>query len=153
MRESIPLPTHGATPYTERLVQDPAAVDARLWNALVEADGAGNVFLRHEFLHALHASGCASADTGWAARWLTLWTATVDGARLDGAVPLYDKSHSYGEYVFDWAWAEAYARHGIRYYPKRLVAVPSRNHKVRKRGAQPVPATAHPLAVSAYRNS
>ena len=124
MRESIPLPTHGATPYTQRLVHDPAAVDARQWNALVEADGAGNVFLRHEFLHALHASGCASADTGWAARWLTLWTATVDGARLDGAVPLYDKSHSYGEYVFDWAWAEAYARHGIRYYPKRLVAVP-----------------------------
>lgn len=124
MRDSTQLPTHPATPFTLRVVHDPAAVDAHKWNALVDADGAGNVFLRHEFLHALHTSGCATADTGWTPRFLTLWSGETNNERLEGAVPLYEKSHSYGEYVFDWAWADAYQRHGMRYYPKRLAAVP-----------------------------
>ena len=86
------------------------------WNRLAGDDP----FLRHEFLHALHATGCASAETGWAPRFLILREHGV----LAGAMPLYLKNHSYGEYVFDWAWADAYHRHGLRYYPKLLNAVP-----------------------------
>jgi predicted N-acyltransferase len=86
------------------------------WDALAP----GNPTLRHAFLHALHESGSAAPDNGWQANYLTLWR----NARLAGAVPLYLKGHSYGEYVFDWAWAEAYQRAGIEYYPKLLSAVP-----------------------------
>jgi len=86
------------------------------WNALAGDDP----FLQHAFLHALHETGCACPDTGWSPQYLLL----QDGGILAGAMPLYLKSHSYGEYVFDWAWAEAYHRHGIGYYPKLLSAVP-----------------------------
>src|SRR6267154_212405 len=93
-----------------------ASIPASDWDGL-----AGNQpLLSHAFLHALHESGCASAATGWAPCYLTLWRES----RLAGAMPLYLKSHSYGEYVFDWAWADAYERHGLRYYPKLLNAVP-----------------------------
>jgi predicted N-acyltransferase len=91
-------------------------VDPGAWNALA----AGNPFLRHEFLHALHDTGCACERTGWSPRYITLW----QGEALTGAMPLYAKDHSYGEYVFDWAWADAYHRHGLAYYPKLLAAVP-----------------------------
>jgi predicted N-acyltransferase len=101
---------------TLRVVEDLAAVSAGEWNALAGA----NPLLRHEFFSALHESGCASARTGWAPRFITLW----DGNRLCGALPLYLKSHSYGEYVFDWAWADAYERSGLAYYPKLLAAIP-----------------------------
>ena len=93
-----------------------AAIPARDWNRLA----GGDPFLRHEFLHALHETGCANADTGWAPCYLIL---REDGA-VAAAMPLYLKTHSYGEYVFDWAWADAYHRHGLRYYPKLLSAVP-----------------------------
>lgn len=86
------------------------------WNALA----AGNPFLRHEFLNALHETGCASPKSGWAPQYLLLKA----GSELAGAMPLYLKAHSYGEYVFDWSWADAYHRHGIEYYPKLLCAVP-----------------------------
>src|SRR4051812_9180912 len=76
--------------------------------------------MRHEFLSALLETGCASPRTGWAPRFLLLRRA---GA-LAGAMPLFAKSHSYGEYVFDWAWADAHERHGIAYYPKLVGAVP-----------------------------
>ncbi len=76
--------------------------------------------MRHEYLSALELSGSAEAGTGWAPRPLTI---EADG-RLLAACALYLKSHSYGEYVFDWAWADAYRRHGLRYYPKGLVASP-----------------------------
>ena len=76
--------------------------------------------MRHEFLSALHDTGCACESTGWSPRYVTLW----QGSSLVGAMPLYAKSHSYGEYVFDWAWAEAYHRYGLSYYPKLLGAVP-----------------------------
>jgi len=92
------------------------AVDAREWNALAGPQP----FVRHEFLSALLETGCASARTGWTPRFLLLRR----GGALAGAMPLFAKTHSYGEYVFDWSWAEAYERHGVRYYPKLLGAVP-----------------------------
>jgi uncharacterized protein len=99
-----------------RILDSLETVDASEWNALT----GGNPTLAHAFLDSLHRTGCASARSGWAPRFLTQWEA----GRLVGAVPLYVKSHSYGEYVFDWAWAEAYERHGLAYYPKLLAAVP-----------------------------
>jgi uncharacterized protein len=93
-----------------------AGVDPAEWNALAGRQP----FMRHEFLSALLETGCASARTGWDPRFLLLRRA---GA-LAGAMPLFAKSHSYGEYVFDWAWAEAHERHGIDYYPKLVCAVP-----------------------------
>jgi len=103
-------------PPSLRVLESLADIDPARWNALA----AGNPALQHAFLDSLHRSGCASAREGWAPNYLTLWE---DGA-LVGAAPLYAKSHSYGEYVFDWAWADAYERHGIPYYPKLLCAVP-----------------------------
>ena len=103
-------------PETLRILDSLAGVDAAQWDALAR----GNPTLAHAFLDTLHASGCASAKTGWAPQYLTAW----EGERLVGAVPLYVKSHSYGEFIFDWAWADAYERHGIAYYPKLLAAVP-----------------------------
>lgn len=105
--------------YVTRVHATPLDVDARAWNALLAGAG-GSPFMRHEYLAALHESGSAVADTGWTPRFLTLWR---DG-ELHAACPLYLKSHSYGEYVFDWAWANAYDQHGLRYYPKALGAVP-----------------------------
>jgi len=89
---------------------------AHEWNRLAGDDP----LLRHEFLHALHETGCASARTGWAPQFLVL----REQGELAGAMPLYLKTHSYGEYVFDWAWADAYQRHGLAYYPKLLSAIP-----------------------------
>jgi predicted N-acyltransferase len=91
-------------------------VDARRWDALA----GHNPTLAHAFLDSLHRSGCASPRTGWAPQFPTVWR----GDELVGATPLYVKGHSYGEYIFDWAWAEAYERHGLAYYPKLLAAVP-----------------------------
>jgi len=93
-----------------------AGIDAHAWNRLAGEQ----LFLRHEFLHALEATGCAAPAAGWTPRFLTVHQ---DGA-LTGAMPLYLKDHSYGEYVFDWAWADAYGRAGMRYFPKLLCAVP-----------------------------
>lgn len=99
-----------------RVLDSLSQITAAQWDAL-----AGNQpFLCHAFLHALEATGCVDRDAGWQPRFLTLWR----DARLCAALPLYEKSHSYGEYVFDWAWAEAYHRSGLRYYPKLLSAVP-----------------------------
>jgi predicted N-acyltransferase len=101
---------------TVEIVSTLADIDPAQWNRLT----GGNPFLRHEFLHALHETGCASDRTGWSPRFL----AAFDKKRLTGAMPLYVKSHSRGEYVFDWAWADAYQRHGLDYYPKLLCAIP-----------------------------
>jgi predicted N-acyltransferase len=98
------------------IVDSLGGVDAAEWNALAGAQP----FVRHEFLSALIETGCACARTGWAPQFVLARRA---GA-LVGAMPLFAKSHSYGEYVFDWAWAEAHERHGIDYYPKLLSAVP-----------------------------
>jgi len=92
-------------------------IDPREWNALA---GAGCPFLRHEFLAALEHTGCVGAGTGWEPCPIAL----SDDLGLAAAAPAYLKTHSYGEFVFDFAWAQAYSRHGRRYYPKLIVAVP-----------------------------
>ena len=99
-----------------KIVDSLAGISVPAWNALTGDDP----FLRHEFLSAMHETGCASKKTGWLPQFVTLW----EGNILRGALPLYLKSHSYGEYVFDWAWANAYQRYGYPYYPKLLSAVP-----------------------------
>jgi uncharacterized protein len=96
-------------------IGDIAAAD---WNRLAGGD---YPFLRHEFLLAAELSGSVSQDNGWTPRHLTMRAA--DGA-LEGAMLLYEKSHSWGEFVFDWAWANAYHRAGLSYYPKLVSAVP-----------------------------
>jgi uncharacterized protein len=101
---------------TIRVLDSLSGIDPVAWNRLAQ----DQPFLRHEFFHALHETGCACEGTGWQPQFVTLW----QGGKLAGALPLYLKSHSYGEYVFDWAWAEAYQRHGLAYYPKLLSAVP-----------------------------
>jgi len=110
----------GSNDYVIRVAGEPGAVDGRAWNALVDARPGAAPFMRHEYLAALHDSGSAVAGTGWTPQFLQVERA----GRLEAACPLYLKDHSYGEYVFDWAWADAYRRHGLRYYPKLLAAVP-----------------------------
>ena len=106
--------------YGIRVDGDPLHIDAAAWDALLAQQSHPTPFMRHAYLSALHHSGSASSQTGWRARFLSLW----QGNELQAACPLYLKSHSYGEYVFDWAWANAYQQHGLAYYPKALVAVP-----------------------------
>jgi uncharacterized protein len=105
---------------TLRVDDTPAALPAEAWNALLAASAQPTPFMRHEYLKALHDSGSAVRDTGWQPLFLSAW----QDQNLIAACPSYLKSHSYGEYVFDWAWADAYRRHGLAYYPKLLVAVP-----------------------------
>jgi len=94
-----------------------AQVDAAAWNAMVGED---DPFLEHEFLVALEDTGVVGRDTAWHARHVTAWS----GDRLVGAIPFYLRWDSYGEYIFDFGWAEAYARAGLSYYPKGVAAVP-----------------------------
>jgi uncharacterized protein len=95
-------------------IREIAAAD---WNALAPP---GHPFLRHEYLAALEDSGSVGGDSGWQAHHLLL----QEGSRLLAAMPCYLKQHSWGEYVFDWSWADAYRRHGLSYYPKLVSAVP-----------------------------
>ena len=98
---------------------------AQEWDALLEAQTEPTPFMRHAYLSAMEESGSASAESGWKLQLLTLRHALPPQAgQLVGAAVLYIKPHSYGEYVFDWAWADAYQRHGLNYYPKAVSAVP-----------------------------
>ena len=127
---------------TIRVHTDPASIDPAKWDALLAQQEHPSPFMRHAYLLAMHSSGSATARTGWAPAFITL----MDGDTMSGACALYLKSHSYGEYVFDWAWANAYAEHGLEYYPKAIVAAPftpvpgarllARNHETRVRLAQ-----------------
>ena len=99
-----------------KIIEDLADIPAAQWDALTE----GDPFISHAYLHALQQSGCATAQFGWQAQFITLW----QHGNLLGAMPLYLKTNSYGEHVFDFAWAEAYQRHGLRYYPKLVCTVP-----------------------------
>lgn len=114
------LSAQGENDYVTRVLASPADVPREDWDALLAFGSDPSPFMRHAYLWALHASGCAGEQTGWQARFITLWR----GHQLQAACPLYLKSHSWGEYVFDWAWAQAHERHGLAYYPKALVAVP-----------------------------
>lgn len=102
--------------YTLKIIENLAEVSAASWDALAKDDP----LLSHAFFYALQESGCAMPQYGWRAQFLTLW----QGESLVGAMPLYLKMNSYGEHVFDFAWADAYRRHGLPYYPKLVCAVP-----------------------------
>jgi predicted N-acyltransferase len=106
--------------YVIRVFDDLAQIDAAKWNELLSTQPSSTPFMRHEYLLAMHRSSSAAAATGWLPQFLCAF----DGDELIAACPLYLKDHSYGEYVFDWAWADAYQRHGLHYYPKLLDAVP-----------------------------
>ena len=119
MRAPVPFIPPTLPVVASALIRDDVAlgdIAAADWNALAGSQP----FLSHAFLTALHETGCASPETGWSPRFLTAW----HEGTLIGALPRYSKTHSYGEYVFDWGWADAYRRHGRRYYPKWVVAVP-----------------------------
>jgi predicted N-acyltransferase len=95
-------------------MQDIAASD---WNRI---SGTGHPFLRYEFLAALEAHGCVGEIQGWVPQHIVAF----DDGELVGIAPLYLKDNSYGEFVFDWAWADAYHRAGIAYYPKLVASIP-----------------------------
>jgi len=99
-----------------RIIANISEIPTAQWDALT----GGNPVLSHAFLGALRESGCATPETGWREQHLTLW----QDEALVGAMPLYLKNHSWGEFVFDWGWAEAHRRQGLDYYPKLLCAVP-----------------------------
>ncbi len=100
-----------------RFVDSIEAVTAADWDAVLASD---YPFLKHAFLAALESSGAATRESGWQPRHLLI---ERDDA-LIGHMPLYLKYHSYGEYVFDWSWADAWHRNGLDYYPKLLSAIP-----------------------------
>jgi len=100
------------------IVDSIAAVDARDWNRLA---GPQYPFLQHSFLQAAESTGCVAEATGWRPRHLLAYE---PNRKLAAALPLYEKSHSWGEFVFDWAWAQAYEHAGLSYYPKLVSAVP-----------------------------
>ncbi len=114
--------------YGIAVLDSPLDVDPAAWNGLLALQADANPFMRHEYLAAMFESASASPKTGWTARYVTLWRtnahASSGQSELHGACALYLKDHSYGEYVFDHAWANAYHQHGMHYYPKALVAPP-----------------------------
>jgi len=106
--------------YRTHIVSSLSEIGQVAWDGLLAQQAEANPFLSYALLHALHESGSASPESGWQPQYIALY----DGDTLAAALPLYVKGHSYGEYVFDWAWADAYQRHGLDYYPKLLSAVP-----------------------------
>jgi uncharacterized protein len=94
-----------------------SAIDPAEWDALGSGD---SPFLRHAFLAALENTGCVGRDTGWQPAPILLH----DEKGLAAAAPAYIKAHSFGEFVFDFSWAQAYAQHGLSYYPKLVIGVP-----------------------------
>src|SRR5690606_4901368 len=122
MTAKIPLPADPPGGWLVKAHTRPTDIDAQAWNALLNDCAQPTPFMKHEWLSALHDTGCASPDTGWAPLFLTLH-AELPGP-IEAACALYLKSHSYGEYVFDWAWADAHQRAGLPYYPKLLCASP-----------------------------
>ena len=107
--------------YLIRVLNSPADVDAAAWDQLLQIQTNPSPFMQHAYLAALDASGSACKRTGWAPHFFLL---EERSGCLQAACVVYAKTHSYGEYVFDWAWANAYAQHGLDYYPKAVVAVP-----------------------------
>ena len=104
-------------PVQVRLLERVADVDSLAWDAIA---GDHDPFVEHAFLHALEESGSVGEDAGWIPQHLTVW----EDERLVAALPLYLKDHSFGEFIFDWAWAQAAERIGIPYYPKLVGMAP-----------------------------
>lgn len=100
-----------------KIVTSLREIDPCAWNSL---NSTRNPFTSYELLATLETTDCVGGSTGWHPEFVTLW----NGPQLVAAAPSYRKDHSFGEYVFDWAWADAYQRAGVAYYPKFLVAVP-----------------------------
>lgn len=110
----------GNRDYVTRVLKSLDEVSPEAWDGLLARQEVPTPFMRHAYLLAMAESESACPETGWTLYPVTLW----QGQELVAASPLYLKSHSRGEYVFDWAWADAYERHGLPYYPKGLVASP-----------------------------
>ena len=110
------------TNYRTTVINTLSQIAVNQWEQLrkCDAEASDNPFLSFAYLSAMELSGSACPDTGWQTRFLTVW----HGDTLHAAMPLYRKAHSYGEYVFDWSWAQAFAQHGLPYYPKLLSASP-----------------------------
>ena len=104
--------------YHLEIIEKLTDISATEWNALLTQDA--GPFLKYEFLSTLEETNCVGANTGWQIAHLALY----NQEQLIGAMPLYLKRHSYGEFVFDWAWAQAYEQQGMQYYPKALCAIP-----------------------------
>lgn len=109
--------SESATSFRATVSEGLSDVPAAAWNRLAGED---NPFLRHEFLVALERHGCVGGDSGWYPRHLLVYAKD----QLVGAAPMYIKVHSYGEFGSDWAWADAYQRAGMAYYPKLVSAIP-----------------------------
>lgn len=106
-----------------KFVDSIAAIGAQDWNRLA---GCENPFTRYEFLWALEKTGCTTDNTGWAPHHAAVYSGSEgdESRQLVAVMPLYQKTNSYGEYVFDWSWASAYQNYGLNYYPKFVSAVP-----------------------------
>ena len=117
---SAPAPesrSPAGAPFRATVSENLSDVPAQAWNRLAGDD---NPFLSHQFLVALERHGCVGGDTGWYPQHLLVYS----GDELVGAAPMYLKVHSYGEFGSDWAWADAYQRAGMAYYPKLVSAIP-----------------------------
>lgn len=114
---TTPTLTSNPAPYTVKIIVEIEAIDAATWDAMTD----GTPFIQHAFLSALAQSQSVGDGTGWTSYIIAVIDAS---SQLVGAVPVYLKTHSYGEYVFDWAWADAYNKHGVPYYPKLISAIP-----------------------------
>ena len=106
--------------YDIQVLKSIGDIDATQWNSLLKIQPNPTPFMKHEYLLAMELSKSATPQTGWTPRFITIRLEDT----LIGACPLYLKMHSYGEFVFDWSWANAYEQHGLNYYPKALVGVP-----------------------------
>ena len=106
--------------YDIQVLDSVLEIAASDWNSLLNTQPNPTPFMKHEYLAAMELSESATPRTGWTPRFITIRS----DKELVAACPLYLKMHSYGEFVFDWAWANAFEQHGLQYYPKALVAVP-----------------------------
>jgi uncharacterized protein len=106
--------------YELKVIESLESIPAVAWDALTD----DNPTLKHAWLQSMIDAGCTTAKSGWLPQFVTLTREVDRQPALVGGVPMYMKGHSYGEYVFDWAWAEAYQRAGLDYFPKLLVAIP-----------------------------
>ena len=106
-------------PLTAEIIGRIADVGARTWDSL---DATGHPFLKHAFLDTLEVTKCVGTDSGWIPAHLVVRDQA--SGRLVAAVPQYLKTHSWGEFIFDWSWAQSYQRAGLEYYPKQLSAIP-----------------------------